>query len=198
MGFTLEQVERISVLDLPLDLTRLDRLEEQTRAMAADYRIHTWRGRTPPTMVDAMANLRQRMSVDLPVAGMSFSEQAWDADRIAASDDVAERGTRTLLLAVAEHVPTRALVGYTELSAPEDHDRPVDQGDTLVMRRHRGHSLGLLLKLANLRQLEREQPGHPAIVTFNAEENRHMLEVNELIGFTPTAFEAAWRKTIAL
>ena len=35
------------------------------------------------------------------------------------------------------------------------------------------------VKLANLVELQKRMPGHPAVITFNAEENRHMLDVNE-------------------
>lgn len=52
----------------------------------------------------------------------------------------------------------------------------------------------MLLKVANL---ERERPGHPSVITFNAEENRHMLSVNEAVGFTPFVYEGAWKTVLA-
>jgi hypothetical protein len=55
----------------------------------------------------------------------------------------------------------------------------------------------MLLKVANLSRLAREFPGHPAVITFNAEENRHMLSVNEAVGFVPISQESAWRKDLA-
>jgi hypothetical protein len=62
------------------------------------------------------------------------------------------------------------------------------------MREHRGHRLGMLLKIANIAHLDERYPGHPSITTFNAEENRHMLDVNESVGFEPFAYEGAWQK----
>ncbi len=59
---------------------------------------------------------------------------------------------------------------------------------------YRGHRLGLLLKLANLVQLQGLASGYPAIVTCNAEENRHMLDVNDALGFRPIGYEGAWKK----
>lgn len=195
-GFTLEQVERMSRLRLPVDTAPLDALLDGAHATLGEYRVLTWHGRTPAEHVPGMARLHRRLSVDAPTSGVSFAELEWDESRIAEQDDAGERSPRTLLVAAAEHVPTRTLVGFTELSLPAQTDRAVDQGDTLVLREHRGHRLGLLLKIANLKFLQQEFPGHPAIVTFHAEENRYMLAVNETIGFEPVAYEAAWRRPI--
>lgn len=49
------------------------------------------------------------------------------------------------------------------------------------------------LKTANLEFLEGTAPGHPSVLTWNAEENRPMLDVNEAVGFSPFGYEGAWR-----
>jgi hypothetical protein len=82
------------------------------------------------------------------------------------------------------------------LSAPIEQHRAVQQYPTLVLREHRGHRLGMLVKLANLVQVARVAPHHPSVLTYNAEENRPMLDVNEALGFTPIAHEGAWRKDL--
>ena len=93
-------------------------------------------------------------------------------------------------------MPSGRLVGYSSLSVPPERHRAVSQEDTLVIREHRGHALGMLLKVANLARLQQERPGHPSVITFNAEENRHMLSVNEAVGFVPMGYEGAWRKAL--
>ena len=93
----------------------------------------------------------------------------------------------------AEDDPAAVIQGF----APAERERTVDQDDTIVLVEYRGHRLGMLLKAANLAQLERLRPGHPSIVTYNAEENRHMLAVNEALGFEPFVYEGAWRKDLA-
>lgn len=100
------------------------------------------------------------------------------------------------MTAAIEHAPTGHLVGFSSLSVPAQPHRCVAQYATLVLREHRGNRLGMLLKVANLHHLEQVAPGHPSVTTFNAEENRHMLSVNESLGFTPIGYEAAWRKDL--
>jgi hypothetical protein len=56
-----------------------------------------------------------------------------------------------------------------------------------VRRSARGHRLGLALKVANLRLLQRERPDILSVTTYNAEVNAHMIGVNQRLGFRPVA-----------
>jgi GNAT superfamily N-acetyltransferase len=195
-GYSFEQVERMSRLELPVP--GLDTLVATAQlASGADYRVHTWVGRTPERWLEDRAILATRMSTDAPSAGLEEPEDVWTAERQRDADDRRESSPRRHLVAAAEHVPSGRLVAYSVLSVPRQQHRAVQQYATLVLREHRGHRLGMLVKVANLAHLAVVSPGHPSILTFNAEENRHMLEVNEALGFTPIAYEGAWRKDLA-
>ena len=197
LGYELEQVERGSRLALPVAADTLDSLLERASAAAgADYRLHLWGTHTPPEWRDDIAYLLTRMSTDAPSAGLEEAEDPWTVERLLADEEEEAEGPRTPFVAAVEHVPTGHLVGFTELAAPAEYERPIDQEDTIVLREHRGHRLGMLLKAANLAHVQRVRPGHPAITTYNAEENRHMLAVNEALGFTPFVYEGAWRKNL--
>ncbi len=65
-----------------------------------------------------------------------------------------------------------------------------------MLREHRGHRLGMLLKVENLLALERLAPGRPAVLTWNACENRPMLDVNDAVGFVAIGYEGAWRRDL--
>lgn len=194
-GFALEQVGRMSRLELPADA--LDqRLAAATTAAGPDYRVVLWTGRTPQPWLADSAMMHARMSTDAPSAGLDVAEEVWDEARVIETEDRDESSPRTVLLAAAQHVPTGRLVAFSELSVPPLVERPVSQQDTLVIAEHRGHRLGLLVKLANLQRLADTHPGHPAVTTFNAEENRRMLDVNEAIGFRAVGYEGGWKKTV--
>ena len=195
-GFSLEQVGRLSSLTLPGDADAIAASLAASRAAAAGYRTVTWRGRTPEEWLEGMALLRTRMSTDTPNAGMEQTEDVWTAERIRAFDDLQAQSPRAVLTTIAVHEATGEPAGYTELAVPAEPGRPVDQMDTLVLAGHRGHRLGMFMKLTNLRELGERFPASATVETMNAEDNRHMLEVNEAVGFRPLAYAARWRKTV--
>jgi GNAT superfamily N-acetyltransferase len=194
-GYSLEQVERGSRLALPIDVpgiaTRL------AAVMPAGYKLHYWRDRTPDEWAEGIVEMLTRMSTDAPSAGLDEPEDPWSVERLRADEDAQSLTPRNTLVAAVEHAASARLVGFTELSVPAELKRTVAQEDTIVLPEHRGHRLGTVLKLANLLHLEREKPGHPGIITFNAEENRHMLRVNEAVGFVPIGYEGAWKKDVS-
>ena len=197
-GYRLEQVERGSRLQLPVDPAFLaEQLAAASAAAGADYAVLSWSGRTPQRWLTDLALLYTRMSTDAPTAGLQEPEDPWTVERLQDEQEVYATGPRLALVTAALHRPSGRLAGFTELSVPGDPGRAVSQEDTLVLREHRGHRLGMLMKLVNLQQLTREHPEQRTVTTFNAEENRFMLDVNEALGFTPMGYEGAWRKVSA-
>ena len=197
-GYRLEQVERGSRLQLPVDPAVLARQLATAAARAGeDYAVLSWSGRTPDRWLEDLALLYTRMSTDAPTAGLEEPEDVWSVERLRSEQDAYAAGPGRALVTAALHRPSGRLAGFTELSVPGDPSRAVTQEDTLVLREHRGHRLGMLMKLANLQSLASKYPRHPAVTTFNAEENRYMLDVNEALGFVPMGYEGAWRKVSA-
>jgi len=195
-GFSLEQVGRVSALSLPIDADVFASRFAEAVAAAAGYRTVSWEGRTPEEWLEALALLHTRMSTDVPNAGMQQTEDVWTVDRVRSFDDLWADSPRSALTTIAMHEATGQVAGFTQLEVPAEPDRPAEQTDTLVLREHRGRRLGMLMKLANLRQLAERFPATRSVETVNAEENRPMLDVNEAIGFTAVAFAAGWRKDL--
>jgi GNAT superfamily N-acetyltransferase len=196
-GYGLEMVLRHSRLALPVDPDLLSRHRREAESAAGeDYRIVRWTGRTPELWLDDMATLHGRMFTDAPHGDLDMGEEVWDAHRMRALDDTNVQGPRALVISAIEHVPSHRLVAFTELNVPPERDRPIAQRDTLVLTEHRGHRLGMLLKVDNIQAVTAEYPGHPSITTTNAEENAYMLAVNEAVGFVPMAYAGVWKYVV--
>lgn len=196
LGYALEQVDRISALELA-DGARLEALLADAHAHASEhYAVRSWQGRTPAALTAGLAELHARMVTDAPSAGLDVDDERWDAARIERLEDEWTQAGQTILQAVAIHRATGAVVAYTTLLLPAP-GRPALQEDTLVHGEHRGHRLGMLVKAENLLQLRRLHPGCSRVVTWNAEENRPMLRVNEALGFAPIGAEGGWQRRIA-
>jgi len=198
-GFALEQVYRLSRLVLPVADEVLVGYDAEAWAKAGeDYRIVTWVGGTPDQWLDDLAVIYARMPTDAPTGNLEMEEEKWDAERIRQNDARRARSGRLLFVAAVEHIPSGKLVAFNGVSVSEtDRTRPAQQGVTLVLKEHRGHRLGMLVKVANIRQLMAASPSTPFILTDNAEENRPMLDVNEAVGFEAIGYEGAWQKVLA-
>ncbi len=194
-GYRLEQIERKSALALTGDtFAHVDDLLTQARAAAAGYRVVQWNAPTPAEYVDGYAWMKSRMITDAPAAGMEFDEEVWDAARVAEHERPYLQSGRTLHVTAAQHIATGELAAFNELSIGADRTRATGQEDTLVLASHRGHRLGMLVKCAALREWHCFAPRSPRVLTYNAEENRPMLDINERIGFVPVSYNGAWKK----
>ncbi len=196
-GYTLEQVDRVSTLDL-LDenVPHLTALHHEAAAHAADYRIVSWTLPTPQERIAGYAEMKSRMSTDAPDADLDMPEEHWDADRVARHDERFLARGSTVLVTAAQHRPTGRLCAFNELSADAALGVTTHQEDTLVLADHRGHRLGMLVKTAGLLAWRGIRPDSPRVITYNAEENRPMLSINEAIGFAPIGYEGAWKKEL--
>jgi RimJ/RimL family protein N-acetyltransferase len=67
---------------------------------------------------------------------------------------------------------------------------------TAVTRAHRGHRLGLLVKVATHQWLVDAEPGVRRVQTSNSETNRHMIAINEALGYRPTARLRSWELSV--
>lgn len=197
-GYTLEQVERNSALDLTPDAAaHVDALLARAQEASAGYRTVSWFLPTPPEFAAGYGWMKSRMITDAPAAALEFDEEEWDAARVARHDQPYLDGGRTMQVTAAQHLASGELVAFNELVIGRDRTEATHQEDTLVLAEHRGHRLGMLVKCAALRAWRDVAPLSPRVLTYNAEENRPMLDINEEIGFVPIAYGGAWKKVLS-
>ena len=195
-GFKLEQVDRISLLDVGGTEPGAV-LEDLLGRVRGLYELVHWTGSVPGDLVDDYALLRRRMSTDAPMGDVDWEEEAWDAGRVRLSERTRDAAGIDLLCAAVRDLASGQLAGHTVLEVKRDQPEAAMQDDTLVLREHRGHGLGMLLKAANLQRLKTERPDAARVYTWNAEENRHMLRINEALGFQPAGWAGQWQKRLA-
>jgi GNAT superfamily N-acetyltransferase len=195
-GYTLEQIERSSAFDLKGSFDHVERLLTEAQEASTDYRLVQWFAPTPPEFIDGYAWMKSRMVTDAPSANLQFDEETWDAARVARHDAMYTDAGRSLQVTAAQHIATGELCAFNELVVGKDRTEASHQEDTLVLKKHRGHKLGTLVKCAGLLSWRVFAPDSPRVITYNAEENRPMLDINEAIGFAPIAYEGAWKKVL--
>lgn len=196
LGYDLGQVERKSQLDLASVGAHVDALLSEARQAAVGYRLVRWLAPTPPEHIEGYAWAKSRMSTDTPAGLVQFDEERWDAARVTQHDARHVKAGITLQVTAAIDDATGRLVAFNELAIGADRTAVTEQCDTLVVAEHRGHRLGMLVKCAGLVAWRAIAPDSPRVLTWNAEENRPMLDINEAIGFTPLSYDGAWTKTL--
>ena len=179
LGYADAHGEHHLVLGLPVDDDRVAALGGT--APAAGYDIVTWRNRCPDDLLDDYVAMRNRMSADAPLGDVDYVPPVMDRERIRLEE---ERITRTYdsVVAAARRQVDGVLAGYS-LTYLAHGSTDAFQDDTLVMPDHRGHRLGLALKLATLRIVQRDHPDRTAYHSWTDPENHAMYRTNEGFGY---------------
>jgi GNAT superfamily N-acetyltransferase len=180
----LTEVRRILSVDETLP-ARLARLRAEAEPSAAGYEMLTWAGRTPSEYLDQVVLVNEAMN-DAPREA-DIEPERWDTDRVRVAEErTIEHGGR-LYSAAARHVATGEFAALSQLMTDSLMPGWGYQFLTAVTRAHRGHRLGLLVKVATHQWLVDAEPGVRRVVTSNSETNRHMIAINEALGYRPDA-----------
>jgi GNAT superfamily N-acetyltransferase len=165
-------------------------LRERAAAAAAGYSLVSWEG---PTAEHRLAQVAELLGIEGDAPRAAGEEpQGWDAARVRVADQrLAAQGWRFYSLA-ARAQRSGALVAITQLGVD-----PLDPGWgsqelTAVAQPHRGHRLGLLVKVAMLELLRAHEPYLTQIVTRTAEGNEHMAAINAELGFEVLERQLSW------
>jgi GNAT superfamily N-acetyltransferase len=176
------------ILDVGPDLhARLPGLRADAEQHATGYSVRRWIGATPQDLVSGVCVLVTTMA-DAP-HDAAYEPEVWDAARLRADEErAAARHTREYSIA-ASHDQTGDMAALTQVMVdPAGAPGWAHQQITAVTREHRGHRLGMLLKVAMLAWLAEAEPEIRHIITYNAVPNRYMIAVNEALGHRVSDF----------
>ena len=173
VGFVANLAGNTRRLDLPLDPATKAELRGVVDSArdAGDYRMLTFVTPWPDEFAEDEWELLRVMSTDEPAGDGEKEEEVWDQARMVEYDELRQERGATKLSAVAQHVRSGRAVAMTEILLCEDEPHQSWQLVTVVHPEHRGHRLGLGVKLANLEFLAQHSPGIRFVITGNAAVN---------------------------
>jgi RimJ/RimL family protein N-acetyltransferase len=147
-----------------------------------DYEVLHIEGRTPADLLDDSARMAAAIN-DAPLDDLDVEDEVFTPERVAAYETAQLQSGMRLYRGIARHRDTGELAGNTVMAVEAERPHVGHQQDTSVVRAHRGHRLGLLLKTDMMLWLAEAEPGLQTVDTFNAESNDHMIAVNEELGY---------------
>jgi GNAT superfamily N-acetyltransferase len=195
-GYSCALVNDRRDLALPVDAAHLLSLEVSALPFASGYHLASFRGRYPDKYRRGRVALARTMSTAAPQGDTEREEEIWDDERLRRFEETLAEQNRTLLCTCAIEETTGNMVAFTELAIPLGVPEVAYQYDTLVVSEHRGHRLGTLAKIANLRELERTSPATRRVLTWNAQDNAAMVSINEALGFGFRGHSRVWQRRL--
>lgn len=183
-------------LDLPIPPQRCAELERDARGADAAYEIVTAWDELPDAWLAERAELAQHLSSHSPETSIEHVGQEWDAERIRTVWMHWLSGGAHAVESVAMARDGGGMVAFSDLVIYGADPRHATQSDTLVLPEHRGHRLGLAVKLANLRALTEHFPQVEAITTWTSAHNAPMRALNESMGFQVIEWVRLWARDL--
>lgn len=197
-GYVKSQYEVHSRADLTsITDTQLEELSQEAWTKADGYEVVQWNQHAPAEIVDDVAYLEGRMVDDSPMGEVDMESENVDAARMRDRErNLADRGSFAFNTAV-RHIASGRVVGYTSMSINAGDEENLWQGTTLVDPQHRGHRLGLILKIENHRQAKRMRPLGRYVHTWNAEDNDFMIRINKALDYRVVDCWIAYQRTFS-
>ncbi|THV38568.1 GNAT family N-acetyltransferase [Glycomyces buryatensis] len=167
-----------------IDPAEEERLYAGALAAAGDtYTLRQWVGPVPEDLLATMARMESTIISEIPLGDLEIEPEDVDTEKIRAKEVVYLAEGRINLHSVAVAGATGEVVAWSEIGLDDGPYIAGHQGITIVAPGHRGHRLGLLTKLANLRLLREHSPHVEEIWTDNADVNEHMIAINATLGY---------------
>ncbi len=195
-GFSVVLSDEVKAVDLPETAERWDGLAAEVAPRHTAYTLETWWSPVPEKRLDGYCRLNEAFNSEAPSNDADLEDEVWSHERVRAREARAARAGRHDLVTVALDAAGE-VVAMTELLINETVPHRAFQGGTLVLPAHRGHGLGLALKVANHRELLARWPTVRWMVTSTADVNASMNRINERLGYRPVERMLEMQRRIA-
>jgi GNAT superfamily N-acetyltransferase len=180
-GYPVANREGIKVLDLA-DHPDWSPLEQKVVERLGGYRVAEWGAFTPDEHLGAVCDALNLFVGMIPTGDIALEDTKFTPDRLRRNEERWHEVGRRRLVAVA-FAPDGTLAGYSDLFLQAHVDHYAQVGITMVLPEHRGHALGLAMKLATHASLVEAAPTCGLVTTSNADVNEQMNAVNEQMGY---------------
>ncbi len=182
-------------LDLPADPDFLRSLRKEAEPHHRAYRFRQYVGRAPDDLVEEIGQLIGQVGVESPLGDLELEAEVFDTERMREEERHLEAvGRRRYVTAAFDD--SGHPVAYSELVVASQDEGKAYQWGTLVLPEHRGHRLGVAVKVRNLEFLQSREPDAPVVITDNAESNEHMVGINVRLGFRPVERSGEFQKRL--
>jgi GNAT superfamily N-acetyltransferase len=176
-----------------VDWARLARDAAAAAPYAEGYDLVRLTAPLPAELLGPVAAMTAAIN-DAPTGSLDMEDEVFSDDRIRAYERAQEAGGGRIYRVVARHRGSGELAGQSVAVVEGERPWLVAQRDTSVVRAHRGHRLGLLLKVEMLRWLREQEPQARQMDTGNAADNAHMIAVNEQLGYRVLDRVTEWQR----
>ena len=147
-----------------------------------DHRIVTFDTVCPEEHIESFGRLLGMLMAEVPLGELDLEDSEWTAERIRAAEQ--------RQVATGRHVHTALAIardgevaGVSDVRIDDTDHEHGQVGITMVDPAHRGHRLGLALKVATHDLAVATYPSLVSLDTSNADANTHMNAVNEALGY---------------
>jgi len=181
-GYQVVLEDGMKVVDIPATRDRWDALAAECAPHHADYELRTIHGAFPDDLVDGYCAIQNMFMSEAPTGDADIEDEVWDAERVRGNQERAIKAGRRDVTTFAI-APDGEVAAMTEMFVNESLPHRGFQSGTLVVPAHRGHRLGLAVKVANQQALHAQFPELAFIITGNADVNVHMNAINDRLGF---------------
>ena len=162
------------------------------RKASSDYETVRIAGPLPEDMLAVMLPMVEQIN-DAPLDDLELEDDVFTVERLRRYDTAQlAQGQRVYRVIAMDRDGSPA--AHTVVAVDTHRPHHGEQHDTTVRREHRGHRLGLRLKLEMVEWLREAEPQLVQVDTWNQTSNQHMIAVNDLIGCTVVGREAEFQR----